>query len=148
MTEESQSVRPRRIALTVACVSAAVLAVAAASRARRVHDASTEESRAADVIWASGDEASVRGMFRTELDRIPESDGPARARVFIRFGILDDNPDGQAALFNQACAADPNVCGVDALKQAAEREVRARLVPPGNHLPLYFGGHPPIAGHK
>ena len=30
-----------------------------------------------------------------------------------------------------ACVADPNVCDLERLKQAAEREVRARFVPPG-----------------
>ena len=45
-------------------------------------------------------------MFRTELDRIPDTDGPGRARVFVRFGIIDTNFDGQAALFAQACVAD------------------------------------------
>ena len=139
------------VLIVVPLVAAAALGAFAWSRAASVDDARTAATRAfaaADAIWASGDEAALRAMFRAELDRIPESDGPARARVFIRFGIIDDNPDGQAALFNQACAADPTVCGIDPLRQAAEREVRARRVPPGNHLPLYFGGHPPIAGRK
>lgn len=104
---------------------------------------------AADATWATGNEESVRRMFRTELDRLPEADGPGRARVFIRFGIIDDNPDGQAALFAQACVADPSVCDRDRLRQAAEREVRARKVPPGDQLPLYFiGHHPPITGQR
>ncbi len=142
-----------RYAWVVGPIALAVLtALWSGRRATRAADERERESEralaVANATWASGDEASLRRMFRTELDRIPESDGAARARVFIRFGILDDNPDGQAALFNQACTADPNVCGIDALKQAAEREVRARFVPPGNHLPLYFGGHPPIAGHR
>ena len=74
------------------------------------------------------------------------ADGPRRARVFLRFGIIEINPDGQAALFAQACAADPPLS--DHLKDAAQAEVRARFVPPGNVLPLYFGsgGHPPISG--
>ena len=87
-------------------------------------------------------------MFRVELDRLPESDGPARARVFVRFGVIDSNYDGQAALFAQACAADPNVCDLDRLREAAQREVRARFVPPGNVVPLYFGGHPKISGRN
>jgi hypothetical protein len=104
---------------------------------------------AADAIWAFGSEDAARRMFRAELDRLPESDGPHRARVFLRFGIIDTNPDGQAALFNQACVADAQIC--DRMKEAALREVRARFVPPGNVLPLYFSngrGHPPISGGR
>jgi hypothetical protein len=103
-------------------------------------------ARAAGAIWATGDEDAVRKMFRQELDRIPESDGPARARVFVRFGVIDTNPDGQAALFAQACVADPTLCDRQRLEQAARREAQARQVAPGNVLPLYFsrGGHPPV----
>jgi hypothetical protein len=103
----------------------------------------------ADATWAFGSENAARKMFRTELDRLPESEGPQRARVFLRFGIIDTNPDGQAALFNQACTADAKIC--DHMKEAAQRELRGRFVPPGNVLPLYFGtghGHPPMAGKK
>ena len=100
----------------------------------------------ANVTWAFGSEEAARKMFRSELDRIPEAQGPRRARVFLRFGIIEINPDGQAALFAQACAADARLS--DHLKEAAQEEVRARFVPPGNVLPLYFGsgGHPPISG--
>ena len=100
----------------------------------------------ANVTWAFGSEEAARKMFRRELDRIPESEDPRRARVFLRFGIIEIHPDGQAALFAQACAADARLA--DHLKEAAQEEVRARLVPPGNVLPLYFGsgGHPPISG--
>ncbi len=97
----------------------------------------------ADAIWAQGTLDEVKKMVRTELDRIPETDGAARARVFVRFGIVDTNPDGQAAVFNQACVADPRLCDHDRLKEAAEREVRLRRVAPGNALPLsLLGGHP------
>jgi hypothetical protein len=105
----------------------------------------------ADAIWAFGSENAARKMFRTELDRLPESDGPRRARVFLRFGIIDTNPDGQAALFNQVCTADEHMCDRDHMKEAALREVRTRFVPPGNVLPLFFSngrGHPPITGAK
>jgi len=102
----------------------------------------------ADATWAFGSEEAVRRMFRVELDRIPESDGARRARVFVRFGVIDGNYDGQAALFAQACVADPNVCDLERLKQAAEREVQARFVPPGNVVPLYFGGHPKMTGRN
>ena len=108
---------------------------------------STAASATADLIWGFGSEDAARKMFRAELDRLPESDGPGRARVFLRFGIIDTNPDGQAALFNQACAADGQIC--DHMKEAAVREVQARFMPPGNVLPLYFGngrGHPAISG--
>ncbi len=92
----------------------------------------------ANATWAFGSEEAVRKMVRTELDRLPESEGPSRARVFVRFGIIDTNPDGQAALFSQACVADSNDC--EHLKEAAQREIQARFVAPGNHLPLYFSG--------
>jgi hypothetical protein len=101
----------------------------------------------ADLTWAFGSEDAARKMFRAELDRIPDADGPGRARVFLRFGIIDTNFDGQAALFNQACVADAALC--DHMKDAAEREVKARFVAPGNVLPLYFtGGHPRLAGPR
>ena len=103
----------------------------------------------ADATWAFGSEDAARKMFRIELDRLP--DGPQRARVFLRFGIIDTNPDGQAALFNQACAADAQICDPAKMKEAALREVRTRFMPPGNVLPLYFSngrGHPPMAGPR
>jgi len=100
----------------------------------------------ANVTWAFGSEDAARRMFRTELDRIPESDGPRRARVFLRFGIIEINPDGQAALFAQACAADARLCDREAMKAATRREVEARFVAPGNVMPLYFVGHPRAAG--
>ena len=101
----------------------------------------------ANATWAFGSVEAVRKMARFELDRIPETDGPNRARVFVRFGIIDTNPDGQAALFAQACVADPSDC--DHLKEAAQRETQARFVAPGNHLPLYFiEGHPHVAGMR
>jgi hypothetical protein len=101
---------------------------------------SAAASAIANATWAFGSEQAARAMFRTELDRIPEADGAPRARVFLRFGIIDTNPDGQAALFAQACATDARLC--DHLKEAALTEIRARFVPPGNVLPLYFTGHP------
>ncbi|HEY0464489.1 MAG TPA: hypothetical protein VGC79_09785 [Polyangiaceae bacterium] len=97
----------------------------------------------ANAIWALGSEDAVKKMLRTELDRLPESEGRARARVFVRFGIIDSNPDGQAAVFFQACASDPNLCDRARLIAAAERETHARLLEPGQHLPLYLlSGHP------
>lgn len=98
----------------------------------------------ANVVWALGDESAVRRMTRAELDRLGEdAPGPERARVYLRFGLIDTNPDGQAAVFSQACLADPKAC--DDLATAALTETRARLVRPGNTLPLsLIGGHPPI----
>jgi len=96
----------------------------------------------ADATWGFGSEEAVRKMLRVELDRIPESDGVGRARAFVRFGVIESNPDGQAALFAQACVADQSLCDQERLTQAAQREARARFVPPGNVVPLYFGGHP------
>jgi len=96
----------------------------------------------ADATWGFGSEDAVRKMLRVELDRIPESDGVGRARAFVRFGVIESNPDGQAPLFAQACVADQRLCDQEQLRQAAQREVRARFVPPGNVVPLYFSGHP------
>lgn len=96
----------------------------------------------ANATWLLGTVEAVRQMARFELDRLDPSDGATRGRTFVRFGIVDTNPDGQAALFNQACAADEHLCNED-LKRAAEREVALRIVPPGNRLPPYFlVGHP------
>lgn len=92
----------------------------------------------ANVTWAFGSLESVKKMLRIELDRLPETEGLSRARVFVRFGLVDTNPDGQAAVFNQACAMDPAHACNDQLKEFAEREVSARFVAPGNALPLYF----------
>lgn len=96
----------------------------------------------ANATWAFGSADAVRQMTDAELGRLSESENLRRARVLLRFGIIDTNPDGQAALFAQACVADPKIC--DHMKEAAQREVQARFVAPGNVLPLYFGGHPPI----
>lgn len=92
----------------------------------------------ANVIWAFGTLDSVKRMLRIELDRLPETEGANRARVFVRFGLVDTNPDGQAAVFNQACAMDAAHACNDQLKEIAEREASARFVAPGNALPLYF----------
>jgi hypothetical protein len=100
----------------------------------------------ADVTWAFGGEEAARKMFRAELDRIPDTDGPRRARVFLRFAIVDTNFDGQAALFAQACAADATLCDREKMKAATQREVEARAVAPGNVMPVYFAGHPKLSG--
>ena len=101
----------------------------------------------ANATWALGSVEAVRKMARTEIDRLPESEGVRRAQVFLRFGIIDTNPDGQAALFSQACASDATICDQPKFKEAATRQTKARFVAPGNMLPLSLtGGHPPING--
>jgi hypothetical protein len=97
----------------------------------------------ANAIWAFGDADAVKAMARTEIDRLPASDGPARARVLIRFGTVDSNFDGQAALFGQACVFDPTLCDPASVKRAVETELRARFVPP-RVLPSYVVGHPTL----
>jgi hypothetical protein len=101
----------------------------------------------ANATWSLGSVDAVRKMARTEIDRLPETEGARRARVFLRFGIIDTNPDGQAALFAQACASDATICPQPQFKEAATRETKTRFVAPGNMLPLSLtGGHPPING--
>jgi hypothetical protein len=98
---------------------------------------------AANAAWALGSPEAVKETSKWELDQLAPTEVPRRVQLLLRFGIVDTNPDGQAALFGQVCAADAAVC--DHLKDAAERETRTRLVAPGNHLPLFFiGGHPHV----
>jgi hypothetical protein len=118
-------------------------AIAGLSEAERAALASFPKLAIANATWALGSEDALKKMLRSELDRIPETEGAARARALLRFGIIDRNPDGQAAVFFQACVADPSLCDRKRLIAAAERETRARLVEPGRHLPLYLtSGHP------
>ena len=94
----------------------------------------------ANATWRLGSGASARRAVKAALDQLPDS-GPARARALLRFAAVDHNPEGQAAVVGQACAADASIC--DHLKEATESEVATRLVSPGNRLPLYFlTGHP------
>lgn len=100
-----------------------------------------------NAAWTLGSADLMRQLLKFELDRLDEAEGSRRARVLVRFGLVDANFDGQAAVFAQACAADATVCDPAPLKDAAEREAKERFVPPGNHLPLsLLGGHPPIPG--
>jgi hypothetical protein len=115
-------------------------AVAALPRTERDALEAAPALAVANASWSYGNEDSVKNMLRSELDRIGESDPGQRARVLIRFGIFDTNPDGQAAVFSRACADDPTTCN-DGLRPIAEREVKARSVPPGNQLPMFLGGH-------
>jgi len=120
-------------------------AIAALNTTDRSALESAPELTIANTIWALGSEESVKKMLRHELDRLPEAEGKARARAFVRFGIIDSNPDGQAAVFFQACVSDPSLCDRARLIAAAERETHARLVEPGQHLPLYLlSGHPQV----
>jgi hypothetical protein len=99
-------------------------------------------SALANATWAFGSREAVRAMLRAELERLPG--GPERARVLLRFALVDDNPDGHAALVAQACAADPSTC--DHPGNAAALQVRQRFVAPGNRLPSFLlEGHPSIA---
>lgn len=116
------------------------------SRLTGVGKNAVSASAVAEVTWTFGSEDAVRKMVRTELDRIPEADGPDRARVFLRFAIVDTNFDGQAALFNQACVADASLCDREKMKAATAREVQGRRVSPGNAMPVFFAGHPKLTG--
>lgn len=118
-------------------------AVAALSDAERAALPSAPALSVANAIWALGSEDAVKKMLRAELDRLPEGEGKARARTFVRFGIIDSNPDGQAAVFFQACVSDPSLCERAPLIAAATLETHTRLVEPGRQLPLYLtSGHP------
>lgn len=118
-------------------------AVAALNDTEKTALSSAPGQTVANAIWALGSEDAVRKMLRAELDRVPAADSKARARAFVRFGIIDSNPDGQAAVFFQACVSEPSLCDRARLIAAAERETQARLVEPGRHLPLYLmSGHP------
>jgi hypothetical protein len=120
-------------------------AIALLSEAERSALSSAPRLAVADAIWALGSEQAVKKMLRSELDRLPEAEGGARGRTFVRFGIVDSNPDGQAAVFFQACVSDPSLCDRPRLIAAAERETHARFVDPGQHLPLYLlSGHPQV----
>ena len=102
----------------------------------------------ANATWALGSVQAVRDMARIELDRLPESEPLRRARVFLRFGMIDTNFDGQAALFGQACMADAGLCDPERLKAVASREIQARFGASPNALPLYVTGHPPVTGPR
>jgi hypothetical protein len=120
-------------------------ALAALSKTERTALESAPRLAVANTIWALGSEGAVKKMLKAELDRLPEAEGAARARAFVRFGIIDANPDGQAAVFFQACVSNPDLCDRPRLIAAAERETQARFVEPGQHLPLYLlSGHPQV----
>jgi len=98
---------------------------------------------AANAAWALGSPAVVKETSKWELDQLAPTEVARRVQLLLRFGIVDTNPDGQAAIFGQVCATDAAVC--DHLKDAAARETRTRLVAPGNQLPPFFiAGHPHV----
>lgn len=139
--------------LVVLALVAVVSAVAAGDRRGTLFRATSKLSAAeraalelaptlavANGAWRLGSGPSARRAVKSTLDQLPDS-GPARARALLRFAAVDQNPEGQAAVIGQACAADASIC--DHLKEAMESEVATRLVSPGNRLPLYFlTGHP------
>lgn len=101
-------------------------------------------ARAMDnAVWPLSAAEVAQKLVKFELDRA--EDGARRARLLIRFGLIDRNLDGQAAVFAAACTMDATLCDQIRLRDAAEHEAGLRFVPPGNHLPLsLIGGHPPI----
>jgi hypothetical protein len=103
-------------------------------------------ARAMDnAVWPLSGAEVAQKLVKFELDQTDERDGARRARLLIRFGLIDRNFDGQAAVFAAACTADASLCEPIPLRDAAEHEAGLRFVAPGNHLPLaLIGGHPPI----
>ncbi len=103
-------------------------------------------ARAMDnAVWTLGAAEVAQKLVKFELDRLDEREGARRARLLIRFGMVDRNFDGQAAVFAAACTMDASLCDQLRLRDAAEHEAGLRFVSPGNHLPLaLIGGHPPL----
>jgi hypothetical protein len=95
----------------------------------------------ANGVWALGAAESVRRMTQGEGSRLPPSQGRARARLLLRFGLVDRSGEGRSALFSQACQADAATC--DDLALSVRREAEARLVAPGNVVPARFASGPP-----
>ena len=96
-----------------------------------------------NAAWRLGTGTSAERALKATLEHLPDT-GVTRARMLLRLAAVVPSPEGQAALINQACGADPSVC--DQLKDATARELVERLVPP-NGMPLYFvGHHPPVFG--
>jgi len=148
-----RAIGPLVVAALVAVLAAALAgdrrgtlfgATAKLSAAERGQLELTPTLAVANAAWRLGSGASARRAVKAALDQLPDS-GPARARTLLRFAAVDQNPEGQAAVIGQACAADASIC--DHLKETMESEVATRLVSPGNRLPLYFlTGHPHGAG--
>ena len=96
-----------------------------------------------NAAWRLGTGVSAERALKAMLEKLPET-GATRARMLLRLAAVVDSTEGQAALVNQACGADPSVC--DQLREATAHELVDRLVPP-NNLPLYFVGHHPAIVH-
>jgi len=92
----------------------------------------------ADAAWMLADPKTARRVTETELQRLYFVEGPQKSQILIRFALLDANPDGQRALYAQACVADPEVCAD--WRPAAQRE-HAKRVAAQLQLP---SGHPPV----
>jgi hypothetical protein len=92
----------------------------------------------ANAAWVLGDRDAVRATTLPALDGV--ADGAGRARLLLRLALVDETPDGQAALLARACAADSRTC--DRPGETAALEARKRLVAPGNRLPPSLQGAP------
>jgi hypothetical protein len=116
--------------------------------AEQLKDLEAVPARAMDnAVWTLSGAEVAQKLVKFELDQLDDRDGARRARLLIRFGLIDRNFDGQAAVFAAACTADASLCNPIPLRDAAEHEAGLRFVSPGNHLPLaLIGGHPPIGG--
>lgn len=98
-----------------------------------------------NAVWTLSSAEVAQKLVKFELDKLDDADGVRRARLLIRFGLVDRNFDGQAAVFAAACTSDASLCEGLRLRDAAEHEAGLRFVSPGNHLPLaLLGGHPPV----
>lgn len=142
--------------LAVAMVTAVLGAVAAGERRGALFTATAKLSAAqqselelflplsiTNAAWRLGTGVSAERALKATLEKLPET-GATRARMLLRLAAVVDSPEGQAAIINQACGADPSVC--DQLREATARELVERLVPP-NQMPLYFVGHHPPVFH-
>jgi len=93
----------------------------------------------ANAAWRLGSGVSAERALKAALEQLPDT-GATRARMLLRLGAVVQSTEGQAAIFNQACGADPSIC--DQLKEATAHELVDRLAQP-NGMPLYFVGHHP-----
>ncbi|HET9955300.1 MAG TPA: hypothetical protein VFQ61_12385 [Polyangiaceae bacterium] len=98
----------------------------------------------AEVVWAFGNITVLKRNLESELTRTDDSEPQVRARLLLRRGIIEPNPEAQWALFAEACSADSTTC--PQIKDLATREAEKRHVSPGSSLPLSLMGsaHPPV----
>ena len=91
-----------------------------------------------------------RSAARTPREDVQDRAGSASPNRTARAGRASSSASasstrtstGRRRCSRRRASPTPNICDRERLKQAAEREVQARFVPPGNVVPLYFGGHP------